>query len=312
MKNYFKDKNAIPTPWVESPFFESLLKNSNLTKEQKEICNFYNKNGYVEIDLELTDKEINSVVSDMYSALENEKTKYHAEHFQYTKSKRIFELWKQSFAAANLCMNSKVFETLRLLYNREPFPFSTINFIKGSNQPLHSDVIHFHTVPARWMVGVWVALEDVDETNGSLKIIPGSHKWNLWEYDELGLPHPDNIINGEKENYRNYEDFLIQLVKEKKAKPYIAKLKKGQALIWSANLLHGGSNVEGVTDLSKTRLTQAQHYFFEGCEKYYHPMFTKKYMGQYAEKWCNSDNNIQTFLSDKKVSVFDKIINLEK
>ena len=51
------------------------------------------------------------------------------------------------------------------------------------------------------MAGVWVAFEDVDETNGSLKIIPGSHKWGLWEYDELNITHPDNVEDGEKINY---------------------------------------------------------------------------------------------------------------
>jgi hypothetical protein len=156
------------------------------------------------------------------------------------------------------------------------------------------------------MCGVWVAFEDVNETNGSLKIVPGSHKWGIWEYDELNLPHPDDIENGEEENYRAYEDFLIQLCKVKKEKPYIAQLKKGQALIWSANLLHGGSNVEGVTDLNKTRLTQAQHYFFKGCDKYYHPMFTKKYKGQYALKWCNDTNNIKSYLKTGEVSIFGK------
>jgi ectoine hydroxylase-related dioxygenase (phytanoyl-CoA dioxygenase family) len=312
MRNYFKDKSAIPIPWTESPFYKSLANNSSLTIEEREACDFYNQNGYLEIDLELTDEEIQPIVDDMYKALEDEKTKFHAEHFQYTESKRIFELWKQSEASAQLCMNKKVIDTLRLLYNREPFPFSTINFTKGSNQPLHSDVIHFHTVPSRWMVGVWIAFEDVDETNGSLKIIPGSHNWNIWEYDELGFPHPDEILNGEKENYRNYEQFLIDLVKEKNAKSYITKLKKGQALIWAANLLHGGSNIDGVTDLSKTRLTQVQHYFFEGCEKYYHPMFTKKYLGQYAEKWCNDNNNIRSYLESGSVTMFDKQINLEK
>ena len=308
MNNYYKEKHAIPIPWVESPFFESLLKESDLDKEDKERCAFYNKNGYLQIDLDLSESEIKSVVGDMYQALENEKTKYHADHFQYTENKRIFELWKQSKAAAEMCMNHKVMDILRMLYHREPFPFSTINFFKGSNQPLHSDTIHFHTVPSRWMVGVWIALEDVNETNGSLKIIPGSHKWNIWEYDDLGYPHPDDLSNGEEIIYRKYENFLVDLIKEKKAKPYIANLKKGQALIWAANLLHGGSNVPGITDLTKTRYTQAQHYFFEGCEKYYHPMFTRKYEGRYAEKWCNTDNNIATFLETGEVKMFDEVV----
>ena len=45
------------------------------------------------------------------------------------------------------------------------------------------------------MVGVWVAFEDVDETNGSLSIVPGSHKWNLMEYEELNLPNPDDVAD---------------------------------------------------------------------------------------------------------------------
>ena len=161
------------------------------------------------------------------------------------------------------------------------------------------------------MCGVWIAFEDVGEHNGSLKIIPKSHKWDIWEYDELGYPHPDDIQDGEKVNYREYENFLVQLVQEKKLEPYIANLKKGEALIWAANMLHGGSNVPNVTDLNKTRLTQAQHYFFEGCEKHYHPMFSKKYEGDYALKWCTDNNNIKTYLSNGTVAMFDKVIKKE-
>ena len=244
----------------------------------------------------------------MYKVLDDKDTVYHADYYQYTESPRIFEFWKQSIASAEMCMNKKIMDTLQLLYNREPYPFSTINFFKGSNQPLHSDVIHFHTNPPLWMAGVWVAFEDVDETNGSLKIVPGSHKWNLWEYDELNIPHPDEVEDGEKVNYREYENFIVQLVKEKKAESYIAKMKKGQALIWASNMLHGGCNVEGVTDLNRTRLTQAQHYFFKGCDEYYHPMFTKKFKGEYAKKWCSDTNNIQTYLETGKVKMFDKEI----
>jgi hypothetical protein len=209
-------------------------------------------------------------------------------------------------------MHKKVLDTLKLLYEKKPYPFSTINFFKGSNQPLHSDIIHFHTRPPLWMAGVWVALEDVDESNGTLKIIPKSHRWGEWEYDELGLPHPDEIENGEEVNYREYENFLVQLVEHKKGQPFHAKLKKGQALIWAANLLHGGCNIEGVTDFNKTRLTQAQHYFFKGCDEYYHPMFTQKYSGSYASKWCSDDNNIETFLESGEVDMFGKTIKLEE
>jgi ectoine hydroxylase-related dioxygenase (phytanoyl-CoA dioxygenase family) len=232
----------------------------------------------------------------MYSSLENNDTKYHADHFTYTDSKRIFEHWRKSKSIADLTIHPEILNMLQFLYNKEPFPFSTINFIKGSNQPLHSDIIHFHTVPALWMVGVWVALEDVGEFNGTLRIVPGSHKWNLYEYHNLNLPHPDEIENGEAENYKIYENFLIDLVKVKKATPINVNLKKGQALIWAANMLHGGCNTPGVTDFNKTRLTQANHYFFKGCKQHYHPMFSRPFEGKYAKKWCNDQKNIKTYI----------------
>ena len=77
------------------------------------------------------------------------------------------------------------------------------------------------------------------------------------------------------------------------------KLKKDHYLIWAVNMLHGGCNVEGVTDFNKTRLTQANHYFFKGCDKHYHPMFSRPLEGKYANKWCNDDNNIKTFLDNE-------------
>ena len=47
-----------------------------------------------------------------------------------------------------------------------------------------------------------------------------------------------------------------------------AILKKGQALIWSANLLHGGGEHR---DKTRTRHSQVTHYYFEGCQ-YYMPL----------------------------------------
>lgn len=298
---FSEDKNALNIPWVESPFFYDLLENStDLTEEQKKICKQYHEEGYVIIDLNISDDIINNVIKDMYIAIENEKTVFHPDHVTYTPSKRIFEEWKNSKNIAELTINKNLIDTLKFLYNRDPFPFSTINFIKGSNQPLHSDTLHFHSVPQLWMCGVWVALEDVNESNGTLQIVPGSHKWEIYDYESLNLLHPDNLENGEAENYRYYENFLIDLIKTKKAKTKTVTLKKGQALIWAANMLHGGCNIEGITDLEKTRLTQANHYFFYGCEEYYCPMFSEKSKGKYAKKWCDDNTNIITHLNKIK------------
>ncbi len=51
--------------------------------------------------------------------------------------------------------------------------------------------------------------------------------------------------------------------------------KKGQALIWTANLLHGGDRQK---DRNKTRWSQVTHYFFDNCA-YYTPMFSDPFYG---------------------------------
>jgi hypothetical protein len=56
------------------------------------------------------------------------------------------------------------------------------------------------------------------------------------------------------------------------------RAKKGQALIWLSNFLHGGSRQ---TDKAKTRWSQVTHYFFEDCA-YYTPMHSDPFYGSIA------------------------------
>lgn len=291
-KNLTHDKNFLSLPWVESPFFYDLLNNNEHTEQEKFLATQFHENGYVIIDLDLDDEFIEEIIKDMYNGVERENVKVQAEFYTYSKSPRIFEEWRVSENIKDLCLNQKLIKTLEFLYNKKTFPFSTINFIKGSNQPLHSDAIHFHTIPQLWMSGVWVALEDTNEENGTLNIVPGSHKWEIIDYDTLQLPHPDTIENGEMENYRIYEEVVNTLIQSKNGVIKPISLKKGQALIWAANLLHGGMKIKNE---NSTRLTQAIHYFYDECKEYYHPMFSSKYEGVYAKKWCNPLNNIRTY-----------------
>ena len=286
--DYFKELDALDIPWVESPFFYKLLENSNFTEEQKELAIHYHEKGYVVLDLDISDEDIETLKKELYEH-EKEGTSNRQTNYEYTDSPRPFQFWKKSKVAKDIATNKKVLDTLEFLYNKKAFPFSTINFTQGSEQPLHMDSIHFHSIPQLWMVGAWIALEDVDEENGTLRVVPGSHKWGTYDYHNLKLPHPDERENGEVENYRDYEDFVRHLVKAKGGEEMKCVMKKGQILLWASNLLHGGIPIK---DKKRTRLTQAIHYFFEGCDKYYHPMFSNPFKGEYAEKWCNEKNNI--------------------
>lgn len=289
MKNYFTDKNATTIPWVESPFFYKLLESSELSEEEREQACTYHENGYVVVDLQLTDEFIEGLKKDILSSLDKMKTQEGGYH--YSDSPRIFEAWKHSSLVREVACHDKIIKTLKMLYNKTPIPFQTINFIKGSNQPLHSDAIHFHTIPQRWVCGVWTALEDMDEDNGTLLYCPGSHKLPIFEFPDLGL-----IVTeyGEQfENYEEYENFVRALSQNYETKKLICK--KGHALVWAANILHGGDKIN---DNTRSRWSQATHYYFPDCDHYYSPMFSEPFKGKYADKDLTKKNIMETYNKD--------------
>jgi hypothetical protein len=161
-----------------------------------------------------------------------------------------------------LALSPLVHALLTELYGRTPLPFQTLNFLRGTEQSVHSDTIHFNSMPAGFMCGVWIALEDVDMDNGPLVYYPGSHL-----LPEITLE--DMPADGERD-YARYERYIVDLIEREGLRPAYGTLRKGQALIWSANLLHGGMPVR---DEPRTRHSQVTHFFFEGC-RYHTPLLS--------------------------------------
>lgn len=174
---------------------------------------------------------------------------------------RIQDAWKYVDEVRQLARDAKVHTALTQLFGREPLPFQTLNFPIGTGQKAHSDTIHFSTDPAGFMAGVWVALEDIDPDNGPLIYYPGSHKLPYYSMQDLGL-------QAGYRQYPKYEEAVEALIVEHGFKPELGTVKKGQAIIWHANVLHGGAEQ---ANRSRTRHSQVTHFFFGGC-KYYTPM----------------------------------------
>ena len=65
--------------------------------------------------------------------------------------------------------------------------------------------------------------------------------------------------------YPDYERYIAGVVERSNIEPQYATVEKGRAVIWAANLLHGGARQ---TDSERTRHSQVTHYFFEGCENF--------------------------------------------
>jgi ectoine hydroxylase-related dioxygenase (phytanoyl-CoA dioxygenase family) len=248
------------TPWVESPFFEAELEKSNYDAETKEMIRYYSENGYVIIDPQIDDELIDRAIAQVKP------------DFEKLNTNRLQDAWQDHEAVKKIATAPRVMEILQILYGRKPIPFQTLNFSTGSQQRTHSDSIHFNSVPERYLAGVWVALEDVHDGNGPLHYYPASHRLPFYDLSILGIKGSTSasIEDMLTNYYSRYEDFIEQLVAQKQLDKKVLNLKKGQALIWSANLLHGG---EKITVPGSTRYTQVNHFYFENCA-YYRPMKT--------------------------------------
>jgi hypothetical protein len=293
MRNFKTNHDETVWPWVESPFFKELIKHQDLTDEQKEVATKYNEDGYIILDLGLSDEEIDELIKEIDYLNSKDDIKTQEQVYHYSKGKRIFEGWKESEKLQSLALNPRVLETLEMLYKKEPYPFQTITFNYGSNQPLHSDIIHFDSVPHRWMCAVWVALEDMTEDNGPLVYVPGSHKLPIFDFYDMKVKVPE--YGKQFDSYREYEEFIGQLVEVNELEVKPLRCKKGQALVWAANLIHGGDVIK---DPNSSRYSQVTHYYYPGCEVYYSPMFSEAHKGDYREKDL-SQKNIREYKQSK-------------
>ena len=248
-------------PWIESPFFNDILVEKNLDLENKKLAIEYNKNGFITLNGLIEPETIDALVIELK---EKAFTPDYKPRIPSRDDTRVQDFWMDSDLAKSIACNNQILNLLECFYERKPIPFQTLNFRVGTQQKGHSDAIHFNSIPSKYMCGVWVALEDINEENGPLFYYPGSHK--LPEYNI------SDIITEAKtttyDDYLKYEVFLEKLMVASGLEKKIFKAKKGDILIWAANLVHGGSTV---TNPSLSRFSQVTHYFFENC-LYYTPM----------------------------------------
>ena len=187
---------------------------------------------------------------------------------------RIRNAWRVSDNVRRLALAPRVLEVISGLHGGHPVKASqTLNFAVGTQQPAHSDSFEFQPDPPGLMCGVWVALEDMDMENGPLFYHPGSHRLPLPSWDRIHDVLGSDIDRADFDDdgafvaarRRAQRAYFTKMAEESGSAPEHATIRKGQALVWASNLLHGGSFQE---DKSRTRHSQVMHYFFGGARVY--------------------------------------------
>jgi hypothetical protein len=245
-------------PLIDRSDFTQLLDGGYFGPWSEEAISFHD-NGYCVVALSTSEwlARIDGVMEDLQPRLEADLKLWECGE---SGPPRLQDGWIDHDSIRALALEPVVLDLLRHLYGREPFAFQTLNFAVGSEQHFHSDAVHFHSYPHGFMCGVWIALQDVQTESGPLIYFPGSHRLPYLSARSLNLDR--DAVMDEPHPQRFFEPSWQQAVNEQAFEKQQFLPKRGEVLIWHANLLHGG---EPVQDRSSRRWSQVNHYYFANC-----------------------------------------------
>lgn len=262
-------------PFIESPLFPTLKGEWGLSAEEDRIAVSLHERGYAVFDF--PDAELD----DRIARIQHRLGPHYGIDFtdpaadKTLGERRIQDAWTFDQDVRAIAANEAVIALLSKLYGRNAFPFQTLNFPVGTQQDAHSDSVHFSSIPERFMCGVWLAMEDVRPDAGPLFYYPGSHRWPIMTNSLIGRRGYGSALASAQDPYSQAWRALCD-VHGAQLETFLAR--KGQALIWCANLLHGGSRQNNPM---LTRWSQVTHYYFDDCI-YYTPAFSDETIGQLA------------------------------
>jgi ectoine hydroxylase-related dioxygenase (phytanoyl-CoA dioxygenase family) len=148
-------------------------------------------------------------------------------------------------------LHERLVPRLRQLLGDEPVLVNSLNLDHGSQQRDHVDSLFMTPRTPGKLAASWIALEDSRPDAGPLRYYPGSHEIPLYQFSNGG-PH---FVAAEMGQWHAYIDGQLR-ERGLEAKTFAAR--RGDLLLWHANLVHGG---EPVRNPALTRKSLVCHYW---------------------------------------------------
>ncbi len=223
---------------------------------QEKILN-WSRDGYMILESFFDNDACDAINREIDHLLEHKR-------IQFTNGNKLMFANKISPVIRKAANNPTLKSILSFLLDREIVAFQTINFLEGSEQRAHSDSIHMTTYPLGYLIAAWIALEDVHHDNGPLFYYPGSHKLPYLLNSDFNSG--ETALTLGKKKYTDYEDVLEEVVQNSNFKKQEFHARKGDILIWHANLVHGGAPI---INKKFSRKSMVVHYYAKDVIKYH-------------------------------------------
>jgi phytanoyl-CoA hydroxylase len=241
-----------------------LQSNGELGGDEYALLSHWIDKGFVVIPSVLSDAQCDEVVADIARAVEQgsrqiaywkDGTKYiraaHPSHLMEFEAK-VLDVHATIPSARDALFAPKLASFLESVFCAKAVAFQTLYLERGSEQGVHQDTAFVYVDPPLDFAATWIALEDIVEGSGELEYYPGSHR----------LPH---TLFGTKQTKafdtadpiaNRYADYLHEKCKSAGLSIERFRPKKGDALVWAADLVHGGA----IRSLNTTRRSLVTHY----------------------------------------------------
>lgn len=178
---------------------------------------------------------------------------------------KLMDLYAKSEAALQVVTHDAIARFLNLIFERPAIAFQSLYFEHGSEQPLHQDSAFVLVSSPLQLAASWTALEDVQPGSGELEYVPGSQAIPEYLFEGMLRTMPP----GSPEETPFY-DHLERRIAEQGLKRARFLPRKGDVLIWSADLVHGGAPIAVAHD-KPTRRSLVAHYCPNDCRPgYFH------------------------------------------
>ena len=172
---------------------------------------------------------------------------------------RLLQPHRADKVAFDYMVDPRINRYLTSFYAREPLAVQTMVYFKppgARGQALHQDNRYLQTEPGTCMAA-WLALEDIDDENGCLEVVPGTHDMPM-------------VCTEKADTTKSFSDVVINLPG---MSPIPIHMKKGDVIFFNGSLVHGSGPNQSAT---RFRRIMVGHYIEGSSEqvaKYYFPVF---------------------------------------
>ena len=265
---------------------------------------FYEANGYVVVK-GLFSAEEAGFYRDHFMALNAEGDKpgdmvadTHKEGDPLQAFPRMIHMHRWDDASRRWLLDSRLNDCLGTLLETEPIAVQTMLYFKPAGargQALHQDNFFLRAAPGTCMAA-WMALDAIDEENGCMQIVPGSHRWPL-------------LCTTAADAEASFTGITVPVPDGQEAVPVL--MEPGDVLFFNGSLVHGS-----YPNTSKNRFRRALigHYVEDRAEQmggFYQPVLRMDGTefeiapadgGGPCGVWVDRDGKPQIEISDRELA----------